>query len=251
MLHSSECQGELTPEAGNVYADILSQAITGELVGMQNFAALVGLMETIDEKIEAVEHAANEMQHAQAFRKAADELGLEVKADLTAPYWQRIRAAFLRSVEQRDLTACLLIQELMLESFAVSTYQSVAEVAPVALARVFRAIAEEEQGHLEHVIAFLVAERDKDFDSFVDKVHRVHLDVMTVLAEMLARDDPQGHCGLCRNECVKQSLPHVHLEIGTVRGRALNFYLQTLDRLGLPPESTLQWIANLPVSTSP
>lgn len=79
---------ELTAECRSVYADILSQAITGEFIGMQNFASLVALMETIDEKVEAVEHAESEKNHALAFQKAADELGVEVVIDLAAPYWQ-------------------------------------------------------------------------------------------------------------------------------------------------------------------
>ncbi len=243
----SESQDQLTREQRSVYADILSQAVTGEVVGMQNFASLVALVETVEEKVEAVEHAESEKTHALAFQKAADDLGVDVVVDLAAPYWRRIREAFLDYVDRGDLTACLLIQELMLESFAVSIYETVADAAPAGLARVFRAIAEEEKGHLEHVIAFLEAEHLKDPAAFTRKVHEVHLAVMTVLAEMVAREDPHGHCGLCSGECVKHSLGHVHLEIGAVRGRALNFYLQTLDRLGLPGEETLQWIANLPV----
>ena len=246
IMHSSEPY-KLTAECRSVYADILSQAITGEVIGMQNFASLVGLVETIEEKMEAVEHAESEKKHALAFQNAADELGVEVVIDLAAPYWQRIRTAFLNYADRKDLTACLLIQELMLESFAVSTYESVAEVAPDSLARVFRAIAEDEKGHLEHVIEFLEAENARDPEAFTEKVHQVHGEVMTVLAEMVARGDLNGHCGLCRGECVKRSLDHVHLEIGAIRGRALNFYLQMLDRLGLPGERTLQWIANLPV----
>ena len=238
---------ELTAEYRSVFADILSQAVTGELIGMQNFASMVGMVDSVDEKIEAVEHAENEKCHALAFRQAAAELGVDVIVDVDAPYWKRIRMAFLDRVEQGDLTACVLIQEIMLESFAVSTYLTVADVAHAPLAKTFRAIATEEQEHLEHALDFLRGEYSRAPDEFELKVEQVHEDIMTVLAEMVAREDPRGHCGLCRNECAKKSLPLVHLEIGTLRGRALNFYLQALDRLGLPGEKTLKWVANLPV----
>ncbi len=238
---------ELTAEYRSVFADILSQAVTGELIGMQNFASMVGMVDSVDEKIEAVEHAENEKCHALAFRQAAAELGVEVIVDVDAPYWKRIRMAFLDRVEQGDLTACVLIQEIMLESFAVSTYLTVADVAHAPLAKTFRVIATEEQEHLEHALDFLRGEYSRAPDEFELKVEQVHEDIMTVLAEMVAREDSRGHCGLCRNECAKQSLQHVHLEIGTLRGRALNFYLQALDRLGLPGEKTLKWVANLPV----
>ena len=238
---------ELTAEYRSVFADILSQAVTGELIGMQNFASMVGMVDSVDEKIEAVEHAENEKCHALAFRQAAAELGVDVIVDVDAPYWKRIRMAFLDRVEQGDLTACVLIQEIMLESFAVSTYLTVADVAHAPLAKTFRAIATEEQEHLEHALDFLRGEYSRAPDEFELKVEQVHEDIMTVLAEMVAREDSHGHCGLCRNECAKKSLQHVHLEIGTLRGRALNFYLQALDRLGLPGEKTLKWVANLPV----
>ncbi len=238
---------ELTAEYRSVFADILSQAVTGELIGMQNFASMVGMVDSVDEKIEAVEHAENEKCHALAFRQAAVDLGVDLIVDVDAPYWKRIRMTFLDRVEQGDLTACLLIQEIMLESFAVSTYETVADVAHASLAKTFRAIATEEQEHLEHALEFLRGEYLHAPDEFERKVEQVHEDVMTVLAEMVAREDPRGHCGLCRTECAKKSLRHVNLEIGTLRGRALNHYLKVLDRLGLPGEKTLKWVANLPV----
>lgn len=230
-----------------VMADILSQAVTGELVGMQNFASLVALCDGVDEKIEAVEHANNELSHAIAFRGAAAELGVTLIVDLAAPYWQRIRAAFLEWAERRDLVACTLIQEVMLESFAVSMYQSVGDVAQGRLAQTFRAIAAEEQSHLEHALEMLRNEHKQDPEAFLAKVHAIHEDVMTVLAEMVAKEDTIEHCGLCSGTCVKDSLHHVKLNVVALRGQALRFYLKALDRIGLPGERTLQWVANLPL----
>jgi hypothetical protein len=73
-----------------------------------------------------------------AFQQAAANLRVPVLIDLDAPYWSRIRAAFLRWAAKRDLTACVIIQELMLESFAVSLYQEVSHAAKWQLAVTFR-----------------------------------------------------------------------------------------------------------------
>ena len=70
---------------------------------------------------------------------------------------------------------------------------------------------------------------------------------MSVLAEMIAREDIRGDCELCGKTCIKPSLPEVSLDIVQLRGGALNLYLKSLDRVGLPGEETLQWIARLPV----
>jgi len=229
-----------------VYADILSQAITGELVGMMNYASMVELCASVDDAVDAVEHAHNELGHSTAFRRAAERLGVDCIADPNAPYWRRVREAFLRQVRDGDYTGCLIIQEVMLEAFAVSMYHAVADVTSGKLGEIFRAIGTEEESHLEHAIGELTEEHFEDPDAFEGKVHRLHLEVMTVLAEMVSRIDPSGHCGLCHGDCVKRSLTQVGLSASDLRGKALSFYLQTLDRIGVRGEKSLEWVANLP-----
>ena len=88
----------------SVFADILSQAVTGELVGMANFASMVDVHDDIHEKMSAIEHARSEKSHAEAFLRASEQLGVRVIVDMKAPYWHRVREAFLRRVETRDLS---------------------------------------------------------------------------------------------------------------------------------------------------
>ncbi|MGE5230152.1 MAG: long-chain fatty aldehyde decarbonylase [Deltaproteobacteria bacterium] len=231
----------------NVYADILSQAVTGELIGMANYAAMAELCGDPESQEDAVEHAYNERGHAAAFRRLAKDLGVPIIVDPAAPYWRRIREAFLRQVRAGDLSACLIVQELMLESFAVSMYLAVAEAADGKMSQVFRAISKEEEGHLQHAIDELTPELHRDAAAFEAKVGRLHDEVMTILAEMVAARDPAGACGLCRGECVKGSLHHIGLTAPELRGRALNYYLKVLDRMGIGGEVSLSWVANLPV----
>ena len=229
-----------------VYADILSQAVTGELIGMQNYASLVELCDDVEEMMEAVEHSASEMGHAVAFRKAAERLGVDVVVNTSAPYWARIREAYLEQVRAGDYSACLIIQEIMLEAFAVSMYHAVADVTDGQVGKIFRTIGAEEESHLEHAVEELRAELERDREAFEDKVHGLHERVMTVLAEMVAAEDSVGHCEICAGECVKSSLHHIGLSSAGLRGRALNFYLSTLDRIGVRGEKSLEWVANLP-----
>ena len=237
-----------TADTQGVWADILSQAVTGELIGMQNYASMAGLLDAdVQGQIDAVEHANSELGHAKTFRRAAQELGVAVIEDVTAPYWHRIREAFLRHVHARDLTACLIVQEIMLESFAVSMYHAVADVADGKLAKTFRAIGDEEESHLEHAVTELQAARAADPAGFEAKVGQLHEEVMTILAEMVAARDTEGHCGLCHGDCVKSSLVLVGLSSSQLRGKALAYYLKALDRIGIRGEESLRWVANLPV----
>jgi len=230
----------------DLYADILSQAITGELIGMANYAAMVELCPDAASQIDAVEHSFNERGHAAAFEQVARDLEVPVIIDPGATYWARIRRAFLGHVRAGDLSACLIVQELMLESFAVSMYDAVANAVEGRMSDVFRAIAREEESHLQHALDELAPEFRADPDAFEAKVGRLHDEVMTLLAEMVAARDPAGHCGLCRGECAKGALHHIGLSAAELRGRALNYYLRVLDRLGIRGDRSLVWVANLP-----
>jgi fatty aldehyde decarbonylase len=230
-----------------IWQDVLAQAVTGELIAVLNYTSLAGICEDPDEVAEAVEHAASEQGHADAFMHEGQKLGITVPSNVNANYWKRLRAAFVRQIEARDFIGCLIVQEIMLESFAVASYKRVGQVAPGSLGTTFAAIAAEEEDHIDHAMSILRAERALDSKRFDEKVHALHLDVMTTLAQMFAREDLNGHCELCHGACVKSSLPEVGLTTAELRGVALQHYLRTLDMLGLPGEMTLTWVAQLPV----
>ena len=246
-MNTSAALFQISEQQRAVFADLLSQAITGELIGMANYAAMIRLYRDADRQCYALENAAAEMSHSERFSRAARELGVTPIVNLEAPYWLRIRTSFLHHVDANDPIACLLIQEVMLESFAVSMYHAVADVAHDQLATVFRAIGDEEKDHANHVIEELQAALAADREGFEAKLEKLHDEVMTTLAEMLAAKDSIGHCGLCHGDCVKGSLHHVGLDRATLRGLALNHYLRTLDRIGVRGERSLAWVARLPV----
>jgi fatty aldehyde decarbonylase len=231
----------------SIWQDVLSQAVTGELIAVLNYTSLAEICENPGEVTDALEHAASERGHAAAFTAEGQKLGIAVPNNVNAKYWKRLRTAFLRQIATRDFVGCLIIQEIMLESFAVASYKRVGQVAPGTLGRTFAAIAAEEEDHIDHAISILGAERADNVQRFDDKVHELHLEVMTILAQMFAREDADGHCELCQGACVKRSLPLVGLTSSELRGASLHHYLRTLDMLGLPGEMTLAWATQLPV----
>jgi rubrerythrin len=236
----------LTTEQEAVVTDILSQAITGELIGMSNFASLAGAIDDVHEKMEAVEHANCERGHAEGFLEIAKQYGLEPIINLNGYYWKSVRDCFLKYAEKKDFIGCLIIQEVMLECFAVSMYNDVGNALDNGIGELFRAISAEEQEHIEHSIDLLRAEMEKDPIAFYQKVEGIHWDCMSILAEWTAKTDLKGHCGVCKGSCMKESLSNVQLNVTEMRGNALNLYIRTLDRIGLPGQKTLQWIINLP-----
>jgi fatty aldehyde decarbonylase len=238
---------QTTFENPAIWQDVLAQAVTGEMLAAMNYSALAEVCDDPEEKAEALEHAASERGHAAAFAVEGRKIGVDVSSNVGSLHWKRLRAAFQGCVDARDFIGCLIVQEIMLESFAVASYARVGKVGPGSLGRTFAAIAAEEAEHVDHAMAILRAERALDAQRFDDKVHRLHLEVMTTLAKMLAKDCRDGHCEVCHSSCVKPSLPDISLSAAELRGASLEQYLKTLDALGLPGEMTLQWVAQLPV----
>jgi fatty aldehyde decarbonylase len=236
----------LSPSA-LIWQDVLAQAMTGELMAAMNYTSLSEICDDPAEVADALEHAAGEKGHAAAFAAEGRRIGVDVPNNVNAKHWKRLREAFFRRIAERDFIGCLIVQEIMLESFAVASYARVGKVATGSLGKTFAAIAAEEAEHIDHAMEILRAERALDAQRFDDKVYRLHLEVMTILAEMLARDCRTGHCEVCHGSCVKPALPDVSLSAAELRGASLHQYLKTLDNLGLPGEVSLSWVTQLPV----
>jgi rubrerythrin len=230
-----------------IWQDILAQAITGELLAAMNYASLSEICDDPAEVAGALEHAEGERGHAAAFAAEGRKLGVDVSDNVDAKHWKRLRDAFLRCIAERDFIGCLIVQEIMLESFAVASYSRVGKVAPGSLGKTFARIAAEEEDHVDHAMSILRTERARDARRFDDKVYRLHLAVMTTLAQMLAKECKDGNCEVCHASCVKPSLFEVSLSAAELRGASLQQYLKTLDMLGIPGEVTLAWVTQLPV----
>jgi fatty aldehyde decarbonylase len=236
----------LSPSAP-IWQDILAQAMTGELIAAMNYTSLSEICDDPGEVADALEHAKIERGHAARFAAEGRKIGVEVPNNVDAKHWKRLRQAFLRCTTERDFIGCLIVQEIMLESFAVASYARVGKVAPGSLGKTFAAIAAEEEDHIDHAMVILRTERALDAQRFDDKVYRLHLDVMTTLTKMLAKECKDGHCEVCHANCVKPSLFDVSLSAAELRGASLQQYLATLDMLGIPGEVTLAWVTQLPV----
>jgi fatty aldehyde decarbonylase len=243
---STTACASLSPNAP-IWQDVLAQAITGEFLAAMNYASLSEICTDPEEVADALEHAAIERGHAARFAAEGRKIGVEASNNVEGKHWKRLREAFLGCIAERDFIGCLIVQEIMLESFAVASYARVGKVAPGSLGQTFAAIAAEEEEHVDHAMSILRAERGLDAQRFDDKVYRLHLDVMTTLAKMLAKECKDGHCEVCHESCVNPALFEVSLSAAELRGASLQHCLKTLDLLGIPGEITLGWVAQLPV----
>src|SRR6266568_4888833 len=114
----AECTS-VSPTA-SIWQDVLAHAITGELLAAMNYASLSEICDDPAEIADALEHAQNERGHAAAFAAEGRKIGVEVANNVDAKHWKRLRGAFLRCIAERDFVGCLIVQEIMLESFALA-----------------------------------------------------------------------------------------------------------------------------------
>jgi fatty aldehyde decarbonylase len=105
-----------------VWQDVLAQAMTGELIAAMTYTSLSEICDDPEEVADALEHAAGEQAHAARFAAEGRKLGVDITNNVNAKHWKKLREAFLRCIAERDFIACLIVQEIMLESFAVASY---------------------------------------------------------------------------------------------------------------------------------
>jgi fatty aldehyde decarbonylase len=241
-------QPVFTKEFRSACTDVLSQAINGEIAGMSNFAKLTGTVDDVHERMECIEHANCERNHAEGFIAVAKKYHMPVLITMEGTYWKRVRDTFTKWADKKDFIACIIMQEVILECFAVSMYKDVGTaLESLEIGQLFLDISKEEEEHIEHSIEILKDELEKDYESFIAKVEEVHYDCMTIMAEWSMLRPCDDHCRVCNGECVKDNLPSIGLDIKSLRGNAMNLYMKTLDRIGVPGIKSLEWVTNLPI----
>src|SRR3989454_1808578 len=133
-----------------IWQDVVAHAMTGEFLAAMNYASLSEICADPAEIADALEHAQNERGHAAAFAAEGRKIGVDVANNVDAKHWKRLRGTFLQCIAERDFIGCLIVQEIMLESFAVASYARVAKVAPGSLGETFARIAADEEQHVDH-----------------------------------------------------------------------------------------------------
>ena len=140
-------------EAGyfNLLSYIVSNAIAGEVMAIENYSEMVHLMPSVEQKIEAVHQATEECKHILLLSKLGVNLEFGVQRRIVEPQWNNIRKHFSAAVAKKNLPACLIIQDLMTETMAIMLYTTLAREGDTdpQTAAVAANILEDELEHLE------------------------------------------------------------------------------------------------------
>jgi len=212
---------------------VLSNAVAGEVMAIQNYSDMVGLMPDTAARIEAVDQAHEECKHIALLAKLGRTRGLAVADEIIEPPWKAIRAHFRAAVQREDLTSCLIIQDLMTESMAIVLYRMLAREADAdpRTARVAGAILKDELEHLEIGIRRIRERIGRDSGSAHTALAWCHPRVMPELFA-LASTRCESLCDVLGLDCESLDLSVLRTDIDSLRAAALEQYVTSLDRAG-------------------
>jgi fatty aldehyde decarbonylase len=231
-----------------VYRTLLSHIVTGESVGIEHYSRMVPLARTVRERIELVDAAHDERGHLVSILQAAQSLGIATEWAADDVYWGAVRSTFKEAADAGDLLACYVIQDVVLEVFAVTLYDAVQDGLEGSVASRVAAIAADERRHLADGIAALRSQVDRDDAGLRPRIEAANESVARVLAEWLRDGDCAIACGVCmktRGSCFKDDLGLFGVDLGRTRARFLSLYGESLRGLGFTPAMVTRWLARL------
>jgi fatty aldehyde decarbonylase len=230
----------------NLLSFIVSNAIAGEIMAVENYSEMVQLMPDVRSKIETVTQAREECKHIQLLAKLGSRLDFRTEKRIVEPQWLAIRKHFSAAVASGNLARCLIIQDLMTESMAIVLYRILAGEADTdaVTAGVAQNILRDEIHHLgigtERLRQLMSEDKAAVNDALVWAHHRV-------MPELFAMVSTSCHflCDELQVDCGSLQLSQIATDIDTIRAKALDRYVETLDEVGFAPSTVNPLVASM------
>lgn len=227
---------------------VMSNAVAGEIMAVENYSDMVILFDDVDAKLEALDQAHQEGRHIRQLASLGKRIGSDIRQRVIEPEWKAIRATFREAVARGDMAGCLVIQGLMTESMAIVLYRTLSgdygNETDDLTAKVTGAILSDELVHLDAAVAQLAELRAEDPGAVDDALVWAHPRVMPELFSLLSTS--------CESLCDELSLDCAALDptvlgddLDVIRARAATQYVTTLDAVGFPTEVSGPLISEL------
>jgi fatty aldehyde decarbonylase len=236
------------PSYARVHRIILSQAVTGESVGIEHYARMISLTADLDERLGLLEDAWRERGHLESMRQVAKQLGLEVEEARDDPYWSRVKVAFAECASGGDLLGCYVIQDLVLECFAVVLYDALVPCVEPFIAERLSRVANDERSHLAHGVKMVREAHDRNPQTTFKRIEFANERVARVLAEWIKPQNCTPICGVCGKVgggCAKPDLELLELNMSRMQSMFVSRYGEALREVGVPTGQVTRWLARL------
>ncbi|MHC8352913.1 long-chain fatty aldehyde decarbonylase [Pseudomonas sp. RT4P38] len=228
----------------NLLAYIASNAIAGEVMAVENYSEMVPLMPDTESKIETVKQAYEESKHILMLASLGKRHDYNVMREIVEPQWFNIRRHFSTAVQNKDLAACLIIQDLMTETMAIVLYRTLQRQGDPDTSALAGKILEDELEHLEIGLARIRSLIAKDPEGVHESLKWAHHRVMPELFSMVSTSC-HFLCDRLNIDCGALSLGELKTDIDEIRIEALDTYVETLDKADFDPVVTAALIESM------
>lgn len=228
----------------NLLAYIASNAIAGEIMAVENYSEMVPLMPDTESKIETVKQAHEESKHIQMLASLGKRHDYNVMREVVEPQWFNIRRHFSTAVQNKDLAACLVIQDLMTETMAIVLYRTLVRQGDPDTAALANKILDDELEHLEIGLARIRNLIAKDPEGVHESLKWAHHRVMPELFSMVSTSC-HFLCDRLNIDCGALTLGDLKTDIDEIRIEALDTYVETLDKADFDPVVTAALIESM------
>ncbi len=228
----------------DLMAYIVSNAVAGEIMAVENYSEMVPLWKDTNSKIETAKQAFEETKHIKMLSSLGRRLDFPVEQRIVEPQWLHIRKQFSAAVAKKDLAACLIIQDLMTETMAIVLYKILQRDTDPDTRDLAKSILSDEIEHLGIGIRRLKEMLSSDYDGVHDSLVWAHHRVMPELFSMISTSC-HSLCGELGVNCGDIGLDSIRTDIEDIRIEALDAYIETLDEVGFDVKVTTPLIASM------
>lgn len=227
---------------------IISNAVSGEIMAVENYSEMVHLMPDTESKIETVQQAMDETKHILLLQKLGKNLNVGVANEIVEPQWKVIRQEFSEAVRRKDLAAALIIQDIMTESMAVVLYRTLSEGETAKFdpdtAAIAKNILADEEEHFAMGVRRLADLMKEDSDAVHASLVAAHKQVMPQLFSMISMSC-HNLCDHLNIDCGSLSLQSIKTDIDEIRVTAAERYIDALSEVGFSPKVTNRLVAEI------
>ncbi len=228
----------------NLLAYIVTNTISGEIMAINNYTAMVPLIDDVDEKIEVVQQARDEGGHVMMLSKLGERINFPTIRRIVEPQWKEIGRFVKDRSRQEDLTACLIAQDVMVETFATVAYAALQRNTDDHTRDLAAKIMVDEVAHLQHGIEEMQRMLDDDDEVVHEAFERAHKAVMPAMMSMV-NYDCFSLCNQLDIQCSSVSLDVVEQDLNQLRLDAIDTYMEKVDRIGLDPNRTSPLLSSM------
>lgn len=242
---SNESRGE---KYNNLIGFIASNAIAGELTAVNNYSEMVHLVPDLETKLHLLHQAQEEAGHVKSLTALCNRLGMPVANRVVEPEWHTMRKNFSEAAGKGDLAACIIMQDVMIETMAIVLYRTLAgmesaETDPETT-RVAKALLDDEVEHLAFGNESVQRLAEKDPEGVNESLVWAHHRTMPELFHLI-RNGCDTLCDVLGVECGSFGVEEMKTDLDTLRMSALDTYVESLDRAGFDPKVTAPLIASM------